>query len=186
MTSKYAAQRLEFRETNRERLAKASKEYREKNKEKVQAKDRDRGLSSKRKAEQSKYRENNREAERLRLVKYREENREVIRLKAIQYRLDNREAISVAAGVQNYRNKVKRGKIYLNYKSEIKKIYEKRRPGEHVDHIIPVNGKNVTGLHVPWNLQILAAKVNISKNNVIDLKEASKVQYFLSRRGTSD
>ena len=48
---------------------------------------------------------------------------------------------------------------------KIKDIYANKPNGYHVDHIIPLQGKLVSGLHVDNNLQYLTPSENCSKQN---------------------
>lgn len=48
---------------------------------------------------------------------------------------------------------------------EIGRIYAARPEGHQVDHIVPLQGQNVCGLHAPWNLQYLTPEENRKKGN---------------------
>jgi len=51
---------------------------------------------------------------------------------------------------------------FYDMAKELEKIFPWK---QHVDHMRPMQGKLVSGLDVPWNLQILSAKANLEKGN---------------------
>ena len=45
-----------------------------------------------------------------------------------------------------------------------------RETGEvyEVDHVVPIKGKSVCGLHVPWNLEPVPKRINRAKRNIFN------------------
>ena len=68
--------------------------------------------------------------------------------------------------------------LTLDDHRQIKDLYELARllssttcTPHHVDHIIPLQGENVSGLHCPSNLRVITASENCRKSNKFDLEK---------------
>jgi hypothetical protein len=62
--------------------------------------------------------------------------------------------------------------LTLDHHTEIEAVYRKAITlttltgiQHHVDHVVPLQGKRVCGLHVPWNLQAIPGADNVRKSN---------------------
>ena len=67
--------------------------------------------------------------------------------------------------------------LTADHKAQIEAVYAEAKEltrltgiRHEVDHIHPINGKTVCGLHVPWNLQVLSKEENCRKNNKLTVK----------------
>lgn len=114
------------------------------------------------------YYEKNKEKLKAYDLSLRENNREKYRKKSLEWAYNNLEKI-YASNSRRRAAQTNATPKWLTIKQlkEMENLYSfvVNNPGYHVDHIVPLRGKNVCGLHVPWNLQILTAEENMRKGN---------------------
>lgn len=99
------------------------------------------------------------------LKEHRQDNLIIFRRASSKWRKNNKEANRFKRSLERAR-KLKATPKWANLK-RIKEIYENCPKGHHVDHIIPLKGKEICGLHIETNLQYLPAKENLKKGNKV-------------------
>jgi hypothetical protein len=157
---KVRAAKRKYNEENRESVAAASRKYYEENRESVAAASR-------------KYYEENRESVAAARRKYYEENREKVRAQKADYCRANPHIIN-AKGAKRRAAKLRQTPAWVTAteNEEIKKLYQlagnlSASTGvlHHVDHIRPLQGRKIAGLHCLLNLQVISATQNLKKTN---------------------
>jgi len=145
---------------NKEEIKANSKAYYNENKERLLIKQKI--LNTKHKQEKPNYHK-----------EYYDLNRKEILSKKSIYIQKNLPKI-IAKNVKRYATKKQRTPKWLS-EDQIKQMQDiyiecDRKTKEtgikhHVDHIEPLQGEDISGLHVPWNLQIITAAQNMTKGN---------------------
>ena len=108
---------------------------------------------------------------------WREHNRNITRSYATEYKLKNRSTYTANQIKRDLGKKNRTPKWLTEFDLlKINCYYQlaamrSRESGErwHVDHIIPLHGKIVSGLHVPNNLRVITATENERKRNYYEV-----------------
>lgn len=123
------------------------------------------------------YRENNKLACKERIKKYIRNNPDKRKASVAKYTKNN---LDKKAAIEAKRRAAKLNRtpkwltnsdfieIKWAYTLAAEKTRETKVPHD-VDHIIPLQGKLISGLHVPSNLQIITKSLNCSKSNKVEL-----------------
>ena len=160
----------EWRIANKDRIKAQSKAYSEANKEKI--------------AEQKRaYYAANKDRLNAKSSEYNRENRDVLRQKRVEWAAKTPGRL--AAYIRKYQaSKLQRTPVWLSDDDKwlIEQAYELAALRTkmfgfswHVDHIIPLQGKTVSGLHVPTNLQVIPGVENFRKNNRFEVGYAESL-----------
>jgi hypothetical protein len=106
-------------------------------------------------------------------AKYRGANPELVKLSKRKYQKAHPGVVNAAVAKRKAKKLLRTPKwIRVEERWLIKQAYELASLRTkmfgfawHVDHVIPLQGKNVSGLHVPQNLQVIPGLDNIRKKN---------------------
>lgn len=162
--------RKAYRDRNRDHINRQQREWRERNKDVVKATKRAWRAGN-----------NAREAE----YRRRAYNSDIQVARINAYRKANPGYVT-AANAKRHATKLQATPPWLTqaHLTQIAMVYKEASDlGHHVDHIVPLRGKTVCGLHVPWNLQILDPSTNTSKGNRFwpdSWDEVSQLKYMLT------
>lgn len=165
---------------NKARIAETGKRWRSENQDKIKARRKTYHVENRERiiAKTQVWLSENRERHNARCVAYYYENAGKISERAIQYYLKTKDVADLRMKIWREKNKKKQTAYYRAYmlekakrvpawseRSEILEFYANCPDGYEVDHIIPLFGKLVSGLHVIRNLQYLTASENSKKSN---------------------
>lgn len=166
-----------YRENNPEKVKAHYKKYSEINKESLKQKRKEYALKNKDKIKirQKEYRstEKYREINKIKCREFKKNFPEKKKKCDRNYFLNNKAKCSaIGARYRALKKNATPKWLTKEHNEEIEKFYEishrlTKESGilHNVDHIIPIQGETVTGLHVPWNLQVITAKENQIKKN---------------------
>lgn len=150
----------EYHVKNKDRVNKRTAEYYQNNKEKYLEYSR-------------KWSSENPERSKARYLRYKHANLERCRERDEDYRLRNMDKDAARTAARRARKR-QRTPPWLSeahfaqinaFYSEATRLQKETGVKHHVDHIVPLKGETVSGLHVPWNLQVIPAKDNLTKSN---------------------
>lgn len=137
----------EYAAANRERLKAYKSNYRAENRAELSKREKEQRDPERNRIYQKKYGK-----------KYRKENKPLINFWA-----SNRRAAKIER-TSSWLTETDNAVILAMYE-RARQLTKETGVEHHVDHIIPLQGSLVSGLHVPENLQILTAAENLEKSN---------------------
>lgn len=164
---KEAARIKAWKNDNKEHIALQAKEYYKINKETIAA-------------QKKEYYLKNKDIIKSKNIAYNSANRQSVSKKEAEWRANNQGR--VASNIRKYQaSKICRTPVWLTDFDKLKMqcvysvaamLTRENKESWEVDHIIPLQGKLVSGLHVPSNLQVIKASSNRIKNNKYEVTHA--------------